>query len=264
MSRRQKLRMALGHAGPGAVLSGAPALALHGARRQCTDGTIQVLIPACRSVHSRAFVVVTRTGRMPVPEQRHGFPVAPVARCLSDLAARSRDRDEMRAVFADAVQQGLCRVPDLAAELDEMHRPGTALARSILAEVAGGVRSAAEAWARELVACSGLPAPEWNVELIGPDGVSLGVVDAYWPDVGLAWEIQSRSFHLTPEALDRDVVKSAALAACGVTVVPTMAARLQSEPRAVLDTLAGAHAAAAAGPLPTVRSRLYRPANRHS
>lgn len=166
----------------------------------------------------------------------------------------------MRAVFADAVQQRICRVEDLAAELEEIRRPSTALARALLGEVTDGVRSAAEAWAHDLIARSGLPAPEWNVELIGPDGESLGVVDAYWREVGLAWEIQSESFHLSPTALDRDVTKLAGLAACGVAVVPTMAGRLRSEPRVVVDILADAYAAATASPIPKVQARLYRPA----
>lgn len=264
LTRRQKCRVALGFAGPGAVLTGAVALSLHGARRNTGDGSPQVLIPARRAVHSRSFVVVTRTGRMPEPVQRQGLPVAPVARCLTDLAARSTDRDELRAVFADAVQQRICRVADLAVELAEIHRPSTALARSLLGEVADGVRSTAEAWARELVARSGLPAPEWNVELIGPDGEPLGVVDAYWREVGLAWEIQSESFHLTPAALDRDVTKLAGLVAHGVAVVPTMAGRLRSQPLAVTATLTDAYAAAAGSPQPNVQARLYRPPSRHS
>ncbi|MBW0104822.1 hypothetical protein [Pseudonocardia sp. KRD291] len=264
LTRRQKCRVGLGFAGPGAILTGAVALSLHGARRNTGDGSLQVLIPARRAVHSRSFVVVTRTGRMPEPGRRHGLPVAPVARCLADLAARSKDRDEMRAVFADAIQHGICQVEDLAAELDEIHRPSTALARAVLSEVTDGVRSTAEAWARDLVARSGLPVPEWNVELVGPDGRSLGVVDAYWREVGLAWEIQSETFHLSPEALDRDVTKLAGLAACGVAVVPTMAGRLRSEPRTVVEALGNAYAAAAASPTPLVQARLHRRAARQS
>lgn len=126
--------------------------------------------------------------------------------------------------------------------------------------MADGVRSTAEAWAHDLVARSGLPAPEWNVELIGPDGESLGVVDAYWREVGLAWEIQSETFHLGPDALARDVNKLAGLVACGVAVFPTMAGRLRSDPRAITAGLTNAHAAAATSPMPNVQARLHRPA----
>jgi hypothetical protein len=140
---------------------------------------------------------------MPVPVVRDGLPLAPVARALVDAAVPLREADAVRAMFADAVQRGLCTPADLAIELAQVQRPYTALARSVLEEVTDGVRSAAEAWARRLVLRSGLPAPQWNVAVRRADGRLIGVADAWWDDVGLVWEIDSREWHLDPEAHDR-------------------------------------------------------------
>ncbi|ANY05205.1 hypothetical protein AFB00_01505 [Pseudonocardia sp. HH130630-07] len=256
---RQYRRAVLLHAGEEAMLTGAAGAALHGVHRLPDEHRIAVLVPAGHRTTSRDFALVMRTDRPPEPVLVGGLRVAPPARCLVDAAARCTDLDVVRAMLADAVQRGACRIADLADELDEPRRPYTARARTAFLEVADGTRSAAEAWAREVVRRSSLPAPRWNVALYLPGGELLGVVDAYWDDVGLAWEIQSRRFHLGPQAFDRDVRKQVDLPRAGVVLVPTLAVRLQTEPRAVVAELADAHARAAALPAPTVTARLWRP-----
>jgi len=218
-----------------------------------------VLIPASRQVGSREFVVVRRTIRMPKHVMRAGVPLAPLARCLVDAAARLSSLDEVRAMFADAVQRRLCTVAALAAELGERRRPGTALARAVLVELLDGVRSAAEAWARALVRRTDLPAPEWNVAVHRPDGQLIAVVDGYWREVGLAWEIDSRGFHLDPVAHARGAARQSELAANGVLVMHTVPARVRSRPQSVIDELRRTYAQAARRPRPNVTARLWRP-----
>lgn len=256
---RQYRRAALLHAGPSALLTGVGGAGLHGVSALPRDGTVHVLVPDDRRVTSRDFVVVTRTTRMPDPVALAGFPVAPAARCLLDAAARTNDVDAVRAMIADAVQRGVLRPEDLADELAEPRRPRTALARGVLVEMRDGVRSAAEAWARDLVLRSGLPPPAWNVAVHARDGRRLGVVDAYWEEVGLAWEIQSLTFHLAPRELARDVEKLGALASAGVLLLPTMASRLRTDRPAAMAELSDAHARAAAMPPPDVTARPWRP-----
>lgn len=256
---RQYRRAALLHAGPAAVLTGVGGASLHGVTALPRDSAVQVLVPSGCRVTSRDFVVVTRTRRLPEPVSVAGFPVASVPRCLVDAAARADGVDVIRAMIADAVQRGICRPEDLAEELGEPRRPRTAPARGVLVEIMDGVRSAAEAWARDLVLRAGLPPPTWNVALHGRDGRRLGVVDAYWEEVGLAWEIQSLAFHLGPRELARDVEKLGALASAGVLVLPTMAARLRSDLPAAMAELVDAHARAGAMPAPAVTARLWRP-----
>ncbi len=256
---RQRIWATLVHAGPGAMLTGISGARLHGVSKVPADTRVHVLVTARRHVMSRDFALVTRSTRLPVAMEIGGVPVAPLARCLVDAATRLDDLDAVRAMIADAVQKRLCTVDALVEELSQPRRPGTALARRVLAEVADGVRSAAEAWARDLVLRVGLPAPRWNVELRDADGRSLGVVDAYWEEAGLAWEIQSRTFHLSPEALTRDVQKLAGLTAAGVTVFPSTATDLRDDPRGVLDALTAVYARAALSPPPPVVATLWRP-----
>jgi hypothetical protein len=58
-----------------------------------------------------------------------------------------------------AVQRGRCTVAELASELSAAPIRGSAMFRSVLAEVAEGIRSAAEADLRDLIRTARLPRP---------------------------------------------------------------------------------------------------------
>src|SRR5262249_34344960 len=100
---------------------------------------------------------------------------------------------------ADAVQRSKCTVEDLLTELTEGSNTGSALFRQALAEVAEGIRSAAEADLRDLLIKSGLPMPLFNASLCAHDGTFIACPDAWWPRSGLAVEVDSREWHLSPE-----------------------------------------------------------------
>jgi hypothetical protein len=261
-SQSQLIRAALRYAEPGAVLTGLEAARLHGVVRLPEFQQVHVLVPHGRHVSSRAFMLVERTRRRPNVVSADGLPLAEPARCLMDAARRMDRLDPIRAMVADAVQRRICDVPALAAELSGRGLSGSALPRRVLAEIADGVRSAAEAWARSLVLRSRLvPDPAWNVAIHTPEGRLLAVVDAWWDEVGLAWEIDSREFHLAPADYDRTLRRQSALAAAGVLVVHTVPSRLRDEPAMVLTELAAAYqqAAARAG-RPNVTATLWRDA----
>jgi hypothetical protein len=187
-----------------------------------------------------------------------GFPLVTVERALIDAARRDQRLDVVRAMLADGVQRGLCTVSSLTPELAVSRLRGTSIVRTVLKEVGDGIRSTAEAWARTLVQSSGLPAPVWNVALRTSDGRSLGVVDAWWDDVGFAWEIDSLEFHLAPDAYARTMRKHSALAAAGVLVVHTIPSQLRGHTSTVLRDLTDAHASAASRPRPPVIASLHR------
>jgi hypothetical protein len=258
-TRRQRVRAALLHARADAVVTGVEALRRLGVRRLPDDDRVHVLIPNERQIGSRGFVVVERTRRMPDPVFKDGFPLAPAARALVDAAKVCARPDSVRTMIADAIQRRVCTVGELAAELAEPRRPETALARAVLTEIGLGVRSAAEAWALGLLQRSRMPSPDWNVELCTPAGRRLAVVDAYWKRVGLAWEIDSREFHLLPEDHARGAARQSRLAAAGVLVVHTLPTRLRDDPGGVLHELEQAYLAAANRPTPAVATRLWRP-----
>jgi hypothetical protein len=249
---RQRLRAALTLVGKDAVLSGVAALRVLGVRRLPSDDRVHVLIPHEQRLTSQRFVVVERSRRLPEPVVRGGLPLAGAARALVDAAKQWPNLDTVRAMTADAVQREICTVNELLAELAEPRRPHSAIVRSVLTEVADGVRSAAEAWARSLVLSTNLPPPLWNVAIRDPSGLLLAVADAYWEPVGLAWEIDSREFHLSPAEHARDARRQSRLAAAGVLVVHTVLSRLRTDPSGVVSELERAYHAAAARPTPHV------------
>ncbi|MFI9382734.1 hypothetical protein [Kutzneria sp. NPDC052558] len=245
-SRRQMVVAALLRAGPKAVITGVEAARRHGVHRLPVDGPVHVLVPPDSRLASQSFMLVERTKRPWLTTTVDGVPLASPARALIDAARRDGRLDIVRAMLADGVQRGICTVGDLTRELVHPRLRGTALPRIVLTEVGDGVRSTAEAWARRLILRSKLPAPAWNAELRDKHGHRLAVVDAWWADVGLAWEIDSTEFHLAPADHERTTRRHSALTAAGVLVVHTVPSRLRRDPAGVLRDLCGAYASAAA------------------
>ncbi|WP_273943096.1 hypothetical protein [Kutzneria chonburiensis] len=258
-SRRQLVRAALLRAGPLAVVTGVEGARRHGVRRLPDELRVHVLVPGGQHVSSQSFLLVERTERPWRQSMVDGFPIAQPARCLVDAARREQRIDTVRAMIADAVQRDACCVQSLATELRHLRLRGTAVPRSVLDEVNAGVRSAAEAWARRLVRRTSLPEPEWNVELRSATGHRLAIVDAWWEDVGLAWEIDSKEFHLAPSDYERTMTRHSALAAAGVMVVHTLPSQLKKDPSGVVRDLVAAHEWANRSPHPAVTTALYRP-----
>lgn len=259
-TRAQLCRAALVHAGARAVISGIEAARLHGVRHLPADSRVHVLIPHDRRVASRGFTVVERTVHPPEPVRIGGLPVAPLARALVDAAHRMDNLNDIRAMIADAVQRQLCHPKDLRFELERGTTIGSALPRRVVEEMDRGIRSAAEAWAARVARRSQLPEPQWNVELRDRSGALLGIADAWWPQVGLAWEIDSLDFHLNPDDYARTVRKHGRLTAAGVIVMHTLPTRLRRDPAAVIAELRQAYAHASSRPPPQVTAALWRPA----
>ncbi len=246
----QRLRAAVLYAGSGARVTGLAAAYCHGLRRVPNTGSVHVLVPSGRHPRSTGFVVIERTTRLPRPVLCDGVPCAPVTRAVLDGARRLPDTNQIRALLAEAVQRGHCAPEQLAAELDAGGQHGSACPRHVLVEILDGVRSVAESHARHLVRRSGLPAPRWNAEVLDGAGRLIATPDAWWADVGLAWEIDSLDYHLAPEDYRHTVARNARYAAHGIPFLQTVPVRLTTEPSKVLDELRSAHAAAAARPCP--------------
>ncbi|MGZ3142044.1 hypothetical protein ACVDFE_08605 [Lentzea chajnantorensis] len=258
-SRRQLVRGALLRAGPLTFLTGVEAARRHGVRRLPADPRVHVLVPHGRRVTSQGAMLVERTNRPWDGVIIDGFPVVTLARALIDAARKESGLDVVRAFIADAVQRRLCSPEAIAEELKDQRLGGTWLPRRVLAEVSDGVRSAAEAWSRSLVHRSSLPPPQWNVLIRSVSGEQLAVVDGWWDEVGLAWQIDSLEFHLAPDDYARTMAQHSALLANGVMTVHTVPSRLKKDPAAVINELRGAYQAAAQRPRPRVSATLWRP-----
>jgi hypothetical protein len=258
-TRRQLVIASLLYTGPCGVLTGLEAARRHGVARLPDDGRIHVLVPHDCQRSSRDFLRLERTRRPPSIEYIEGIPVASAARSVVDAARRLQRTDQIRAMVADAVQRGICCVDSLAEEIAQRGVPGIAVPRGVLAEISDGVRSAAEAWARALIRRSPVvPPPAWNIAVRSDAGRLLAVVDAWWDDVGLAWEIDSKEFHLSPDGYDATMRRHSALAACGVLVVHTVPGRLRNDAAAVLDEVERAYAEAKRRSRPEVTASPWR------
>lgn len=251
-TRLQLVRAALRYVGPHGVVTGSDALGLLGLKRAHPEGPVHVLIPHAQQVRSDALVRVERTTRMPCPFTRKGLPVAPACRAVLDATRRLKSMDAVRALMAECVQRQMTDPAELRTELRQGSNRGSALPRRVLAEIGDGVHSAAEAWARQLIGKTDLPKPQWNARIRLADGTLLGIVDAWWDEVGLAWEIDSYEFHLSPRMYADTLERGARLAAAGIAVVRTLPSRIRRDPRRVVDELTRAYQHAAARPRPSV------------
>ena len=161
----QQEMAALLYAGPGSVVTGPAALRSHHIRTELTE-IVDVLVPAARQRRDTGFVRLHRTTRMPGRIWEAG-PVRYVmpARAVADAVRGMTSLRDVRAVVADAVQRRRCTIKDLLTELDAGPNAGSVLFREALADVAEGIRSAAEGDLRDLLAGSGLPMPLFNPSL---------------------------------------------------------------------------------------------------
>jgi hypothetical protein len=252
-TRDHRRRAALLHCGPDSVITGLDALDLHGMRRvPSPNGPVHILVPANRRRVGHGLALVERTDRLPVAEPGR-WPLAPLPRAVLDFARQCRDRDQVRSGIAEAVQRHVCPPALLAAELAAGSGRGSALPREVLREVDAGIRSVAEAKARTRLQQSDLPQPMWNPTLVeAATGRFIAVPDAWFDEVGLAWEIDSYEWHLDPADHSRTLARRVAMTAYGIVVVPHTPRRVTDEWAVVFDELQRNYDQAALRPRPPV------------
>jgi hypothetical protein len=244
---RQRLRAAVTYGGD-CVITGWQALREHGLPLpddESTSDEVHLLIATQRRLAARAYVTVERTTRMPEPRWRDGLPFAPVPRAAVDAARRTQDPALLRRLLVGPVRAGLCTMAELRAELDAGGQRGTAAPRALLAEVMREVFPIASARARRLLAQTPLPPPVWDVALYTDSGVPLGVVDAWWSEVALAWDFGGQTARGRTGGTGPGV-----MAAAGATVLRTPPQRLHGDPEGVLRQLVAAFLRAAQRPRP--------------
>jgi hypothetical protein len=160
---------------------------------------------------------------------------------------------EVRALVIGAIQQGQCRPAALREELSEGPVRHSALLRQVLAEAAEGIRSVAEAEFMELIERSRLPKPMFNARLLTVDGTFIACPDAWWPEAGVAAEVDSREYHLGPEGWRETMRRHDAMAGHGILVLHFTPSEIRRSPRIVVATLENAIRAGRARPsLPVV------------
>jgi hypothetical protein len=247
----QKDMAALLYAGPGSVLTG-PA-ALRGLRLTATDpGRRDVLVPASRRPRSIAFVTIHRSTRVPERVVRDGRRLYTLpARALADTARDMTSLREVRALIAGALQQGDCRLEMLTTELREGQVRDSALLRRVLAEAAAGIRSVVEAEFKDLLKRARLPLPMFNARLFAADGRFIASPDAWWPEAGVAAEVDSRQWHLRPDDWEKTMHRHRAMSRHGILVLHFTPRQIRSDPASVIADITDALGAGGARtPLP--------------
>ncbi|MFE0025533.1 hypothetical protein [Amycolatopsis sp. NPDC059021] len=253
---RQLFRAALTHAGPDAMLTGVHAARLHGVRNLPAEPRVHTLIPHKSKVATWGFAIAERTIHLPDAVDVGGLPVAPLARALIDASRRMDNLTSVRAMIADAVYRGLCDPLDLRKELAQASTIGSALPRLVIQEVSNGVHDAAERWLREVLEKSGLPQPDWDVVLENESGEVLGSVQAWWPAVGLAVQLDMTEVAVHSTGEDKDSPPTGE----GLLLVRLHPFTLRDQPLSVIRELRAAYQSAAQRPPPRISARRPRSA----
>jgi hypothetical protein len=225
------------YAGPGSVITGPAAIRQHHIRGPVTE-LVDILIPASRRRQDADFVRLHRSTRMPtrvwqLGPLRYTLP----ARAVADAARDLTSLRDIRAMMADAVQRGHCRVPDLSEELSKGPSVGSKLLREALTDVADGIRSAAEGDLKDLLAKSGLPMPLFNASIYDAQGTFIARPDAWWPEQGIALEVDSHEWHLSPHDHTRTLERQRRMGKYGIVVLPFTPKDLRTQPAAVINTI---------------------------
>ena len=237
--RDQLAMAALLHAGRGERDQRASRVIEAGARVPHTD-VVDVLVPASRIRQDGPFVRVHRTRLMP---QRVCYcgPVeyTMVPRAVADAARWLTDARAVRGIVADAVQRGICPLDRLTEELAAGPIRGSALLRQALAEVVAGARSVAEGDFLLLIKRARLPEPMLNPSLYVGE-TFIAKPDCWWPQYGLAAEVDSREWHLSPGDWEQTMARHRRMTRYGITVQHYSPGQIAREPKEVIRDLAGA------------------------
>lgn len=231
-----RARAATGYAG--GPLSHASALAAH--RMIDTDvARLEVTVPGDRRVRSSPSLRVHRSRNPVLVMQVRELPVTSLARALVDTwadahrsrAARGHD-GVVRGAVLRATRERRVTVRELDEHLDvRPELPGRAAFTELLFLIAGGCESHLEIYGvQHVLDVPGIPPCVQQHRVRLPFGSVR--LDAAWPEVKLAVELDGAAFHGSQEARERDLRRDAALAALGWVVLRFSYRRLMREPEA--------------------------------
>lgn len=220
--------------GPDAVLSHRSAAALW-RLRPTSRAAADVSVPG-RTRHGRPGITLHRVRHLHADDRthRHAIPVTSVARTLLDLAEVLRPRD-LQSAFEEADRLRLLDVRAVENVCRRMKgRRGLRPLSALVDEHRGPpppTRSKLERRFLAVVLEAGLPLPKVNSVIEGLE------VDALWPDQRLVVELDSRAYHLSRAAFERDRIRDATLQLAGYRVLRVTHARLEREPNAITETV---------------------------
>jgi hypothetical protein len=246
---------ALLYAGRPSMLTGPAALRRYGVGRRESDRAVDVLVPAANGVASRGYVRIHRTRRFPPTGFVEGeIDLVPPPRAVIDAARSLASTREVRALLADVTLRRICSADQLERELGTSRLRNSARIRAVLIEVKTGTQSAPEGDLRDLIKGTDLPEPLYNARLY-VDGKLIGRPDAWWPEAGLAVEVDSRTWHWPVDLWEQTMDRHSRLGAAGIRVLHFSPAQIRSEPARVVALIrAGLESG---GPVAGVQTRPF-------
>jgi hypothetical protein len=103
----------------------------------------------------------------------------------------------------------------------------------------------------DLIKRGKIPLPLFNVRLHSADGALIAIPDAWWPEAGVAAEVDSREWHLSPADWERTMSRHAQMSRYGIIVLHFTPRQIRADPPGVVATIAEAlKAGSARAPLP--------------
>jgi hypothetical protein len=160
---------------------------------------------------------------------------------------------DVRALVAAVVQQDKCTPEMLAAELQDGPVQGSALLRIAVADVHAGTRSNPEADLHDLIRRAKLPVPEFNPKLYAGEEF-IGSPDAWWQYAGVAAEVDSNEYHLSPEDHERTLARDRRMRKYNINVLHFTPRQIRTQPTEVIAALRSALAAPSFRPPVPIRT----------
>jgi very-short-patch-repair endonuclease len=226
--------------GQGAVLSHRSAAALWGLYED-SRSTIDVTAPNRRGRIPKG-IDAHRDGSLTSADRTvsHGIPCTSVARTLLDFAAVAPIWELRKAVSEAEVLRILDHVAVRQLIKRSRGRRGVARLRMVMDEIhplTRRTRSDMEILFLRMCERAGLPLPEVNVTLYV--GARRTMPDFLWRDAGLIVEADSRRFHDTGSAFQRDREREQRLQLAGWRVSRCTWEQIEREPRRLAETIRG-------------------------
>jgi hypothetical protein len=124
----------------------------------------------------------------------------------------------------------------------------------VLDEVEDGIRSVPEGDLRLLLKRARVPMPMFNARLY-EGGSLIAIVDCWWPDAGVAGEVDSREYHFSPDDWQRTMRRHDRLVARGVLLLHFSPQQIRTDPDGVVRDIRSALAAGRGQPPLPLRAR---------
>ncbi|RDH78291.1 hypothetical protein DVS77_12215 [Mycolicibacterium moriokaense] len=227
--------------GQKAVCCMGTAAALYGFDVQNPTG-VHVLDPGVRMRPTSGLMVHQRLGA-PLRAVKGRLATAPAWTAVE--VARTLSRPRALATLDAALRSMRCSRADLDKAVREQRgRRGIVAVRELMEYADGRAESAMESEARLVMIDYGLPMPELQYEIQGPDGESWRV-DFAWPDQRVVAEYESVAWHAGRLEMLRDKERQAKIQELRWTIIPIVARDVRVCPGRLADRIAG-HLARAA------------------